>query len=97
MRRWLAAVGPAADDLLARATLLAGSEPEWAAVVRGIRARKEATSREGLALRGDDLALLGIPAGPEMGRLLERLLDAVIQDPSLNDREQLIALVRAWQ
>jgi hypothetical protein len=65
--------------------------------VAGVRARGEATSRKDLALTGDDLAASGVPAGPEMGRLLERLLDAAIDDPALNTRERLLALVRSWR
>jgi tRNA nucleotidyltransferase (CCA-adding enzyme) len=49
-----------------------------------------------LAITGDDLmAQLRIPAGPAIGRLLSALLDAVLEDPTLNSREQLLALARA--
>jgi tRNA nucleotidyltransferase (CCA-adding enzyme) len=49
-----------------------------------------------LAITGDDLmAQLGIPPGPAIGRLLAALLDAVLEDPTLNSREQLLALARA--
>jgi hypothetical protein len=33
---------------------------------------------------------LGLPPGPEVGRVLERLLEEVIEDPSLNDRKRLL-------
>lgn len=92
VRRWMAAVEDAADDLLHRAELLAGSPPSWAAVVAGIRGRGEATRRGQLAITGADLLALGIPAGPELGRLLTRLLDAVLEDPARNTREGLLAL-----
>ena len=50
-----------------------------------------------LAIRGDDLVTeLGIPPGPEIGRLLARLLEAAIDDPSLNERERLLELARDW-
>ena len=42
-------------------------------------------------LRGDEV---GLPPGPEIGRLLARLLDAAIDDPSLNERERLLELAR---
>ncbi|MBA3689138.1 MAG: CCA tRNA nucleotidyltransferase [Chloroflexi bacterium] len=49
-----------------------------------------------LAMTGDDLvAQLQIPPGPAIGRLLAALLDAVLEDPTLNSREQLLALARA--
>jgi tRNA nucleotidyltransferase (CCA-adding enzyme) len=51
-----------------------------------------------LAISGDDLmAELGTPPGPEIGELLTRLLEAAIDDPSLNEREQLLELARGWR
>ena len=49
-----------------------------------------------LAVTGDDLvAELGIPPGPLIGRLLAGLLEAVLEDPSLNARGRLLELARA--
>ena len=49
-----------------------------------------------LAIDGDDLvAELGIEPGPLVGRLLSGLLEAVLEDPSLNSRERLVELARA--
>ncbi len=49
-----------------------------------------------LAITGDDLvAQLRIPPGPAIGQLLAALLEAVLDDPTLNSREQLLALARA--
>ncbi len=45
-----------------------------------------------LAVDGSDLVALGIPAGPRLGRLLEALLDEVVEDPELNTRERLLQL-----
>jgi len=66
-----------------------------------LRARAAAVAASGpldtgqLAIRGDDLvAELAIAPGPEIGRLLARLLDAAIDDPSLNERERLLELAR---
>lgn len=44
-----------------------------------------------LAVDGDDLRSAGVPAGPLIGRILARLLDDVIEDPSRNRREWLMA------
>lgn len=49
---------------------------------------------EDLAVDGSDLLALGYREGPELGRALDSLLDAVVDDPSLNTREQLLARVR---
>jgi len=97
VRRWLAAVDAAADDLLSLAELRAGHPASWREIVQGIRARGEATSRGELALHGDDLIGLGVRPGPELGALLTRLLDAVLSDPTLNTRERLLELVRSWR
>lgn len=97
VRRWMAAAGDATEDLLRLAELRIGSPPAWAGTVQGIRERGEPVSRGQLALTGDDLRAAGIPPGPELGRLLARLLDATLEDPGLNTREQLLALARSWR
>ena len=46
-----------------------------------------------LALRGDDLMRRGLsPRAPRSGATLRRLLAAVVDDPSLNERETLLRL-----
>jgi tRNA nucleotidyltransferase (CCA-adding enzyme) len=47
-----------------------------------------------LAVDGEDLRSAGVPAGKAMGETLQRLLDAVLADPSRNTRDALLALVR---
>ncbi|MFN2601725.1 MAG: CCA tRNA nucleotidyltransferase [Gemmatimonadaceae bacterium] len=47
-----------------------------------------------LAIGGTDLEEIGI-TGPEVGRTLRNLLQNVINDPSMNTREQLLALAKA--
>jgi tRNA nucleotidyltransferase/poly(A) polymerase len=47
-----------------------------------------------LAVGGDDLIALGYREGPELGAVLARLLDDVIDDPSLNRREALLERAR---
>jgi tRNA nucleotidyltransferase/poly(A) polymerase len=54
-----------------------------------------ALSRKDLAVDGRDLMEeAGIPAGPTLGQVLDLLLEAVLDDPEMNDRERLIALAR---
>ncbi len=67
----------------------------WEPVMRGVRERGEPLTRKQLAVTGADLREIGIPAGPEMGALLDQLLDQVIQNPSLNSRDTLLALARS--
>ncbi len=47
-----------------------------------------------LALDGHDLQQLGIPPGPQMGQLLQRLLHHVLDDPSQNTPETLLAIIQ---
>jgi tRNA nucleotidyltransferase/poly(A) polymerase len=44
-----------------------------------------------LAIDGGDLIEAGFEPGPELGRMLQTLLDRVVVDPTLNTREQLLA------
>ena len=49
-----------------------------------------------LAIDGHDLQReLGMAAGPEIGEILDRLTEVVLDDPSRNEREALLALARA--
>jgi tRNA nucleotidyltransferase (CCA-adding enzyme) len=53
----------------------------------------DALSLKDLAIGGADLMKLGIKPGPEMGRILADLLDKVLEEPSLNTKEELIRLI----
>lgn len=46
-----------------------------------------------LKINGNDLKLLGITDGPEIGRILNDLCEAVIEAPELNTKKELIRLV----
>ena len=50
-----------------------------------------------LAVDGNDLARgAGVPKGPEMGVVLDFLLESVLDDPELNTREKLIEIARRF-
>ncbi|MDQ6794636.1 MAG: HD domain-containing protein [Chloroflexota bacterium] len=54
-----------------------------------------ALDRADLAVDGDDLiAELGLAPGPEIGRVLDALLERVMNDPALNDRPTLLMVAR---
>ncbi len=38
---------------------------------------------------------LRVPSGPRVGRVLERLLEEVLEEPGLNTRERLLARLDA--
>lgn len=93
VRRWLAAVGDAADDLAALWQARNRAPFPWAATVREIRERGDPLTRADLAIGGKDVVELGVPAGPAVGVMLERLLVAVVDDPECNTRERLVGMV----
>jgi hypothetical protein len=93
-RRWLSTVGlGTGEDLITLVRLASGREPEWAATVRAVRDRGDPVSRGDLAVSGDDIRQLGAD-GRRVGEILGALLDRVLDDPSLNTRERLLALAR---
>ena len=93
-RRWLSTVGlGTSEDLITLARLASGREPEWAATVRAVRDRGDPVARGDLAISGDDIRQLGAD-GRRVGEILGALLDRVLDDPSLNTRERLLALAR---
>jgi tRNA nucleotidyltransferase (CCA-adding enzyme) len=93
VRRWLAQVGPGADDLSRLWTLRHGKEPWWALPVGEIRGRGDPLTRSDLAITGTDLQALGA-SGPRVGQILGTLLDRVLDEPALNTREGLLVLAR---
>jgi len=49
---------------------------------------------DSLAISGDDLLKLGVPQGPKIGQVLNKLLDIVTEYPSKNTWSQLIGYVK---
>ena len=52
--------------------------------------KNNALTLKSLAVNGRDLMQIGIPAGKELGRILNELLDCVLEDPSMNEKERLL-------
>ena len=59
-----------------------------------IRDRGDCLSVKDLAVNGNDLMNEGFPPGPAIGEELDRLLDCVLDDPSMNDRDKLFKRLR---
>jgi len=106
VRRFITKIGESSlDDLFAlrEADNLGSGRALDAGGLDGLRARVAeqlsahvALRRPDLAIDGNDLiAELGVEPGPHLGRLLDRLLEAVIDDPGLNDRPTLLMLAQA--
>jgi tRNA nucleotidyltransferase (CCA-adding enzyme) len=62
--------------------------------VRAVLAARPVLTTNELAIDGRDLKLLGLEPGPRFGEILRALLDRVIEEPSLNERDRLVELVR---
>jgi tRNA nucleotidyltransferase (CCA-adding enzyme) len=54
--------------------------------------RTLAARRFGLVVDGHELIQLGIKPGPGLGKILKQLEEAIIEDPTLNERETLLKL-----
>jgi len=104
IREWLSEVGVAhARDLFrlhfAGARAAGASESERALLHTWRRVHDELVSGapidlSDLAVDGNDLLELGLPSGPLVGLMLEELSAQVIEDPSRNERETLLAEAR---
>ena len=47
-----------------------------------------------MAVTGRDLISAGYKPGPELGEILKKMLDHVLEYPQDNDREKLLALLK---
>jgi tRNA nucleotidyltransferase (CCA-adding enzyme) len=107
VRRWIRRVTPERlDDLYAlnRADVLGKGKDatpdlesleKLKARVSRVLEAKDALSVRDLAVDGNDVIReLEIKPSRKVGEVLEALLEKVIEDPSLNDREKLLALIR---
>ena len=73
----------------------AGGLDELRARVAAELAAGVALDLSGLTVDGSDLmSELGVPPGPDLGRLLDWLLERVIADPAVNTRDGLLDLAR---
>lgn len=106
VRRFVRRVGhDLVDPLLrlARADVLAKgrSVDDQLAALDELRERIDRLLEQGAVLSTRDLAVggrdvmerLGVPPGPAIGRVLGRLLERVLDDPALNERERLLAMI----
>jgi tRNA nucleotidyltransferase (CCA-adding enzyme) len=89
IRRWLAAVGECAEDLLRLPT----PDSQLLKAIAAIRAKNPPLALKDLAVRGDDLIAAGVRPGPDVGEALARLLEEVLEDPSRNTKEYLLSRV----
>ena len=63
------------------------------ALIQEVVDNNSAMTIKDLAINGKDLIQMGMKPGPEIGQILSKLLDLVIESPELNTREELIQVV----
>ena len=106
VRRFIVRIGKEnIDDLFAlRRADVAGladdyAEPnfltEFTVRIDKILTEEGAYSLKDLAVNGKDLMALGIPAGRNIGLILNELLETVLDDPSQNNKDQLLLIAAA--
>ena len=61
---------------------------------REIREAQECLLIRDLKLDGKDLIVMGVQPGPDMGKILNDLLQQVLEEPQLNTKEKLKELVQ---
>ncbi len=106
IRRWLNRLGPEAFFQLLEVKRAdgMGQNPEKVrdrlaeldeirAKAEQILAEKQCLTLKDLAVDGRDVIAAGIEPGPEVGKVLEGLLDQVLNGDTMNEREALISIV----
>lgn len=107
VRRFIVAVKPSNMENMMRvkyADMYAHTRYKWDQKVfqiesldrlyRKVIADGDCLSIKDLAVNGYDLMEIGIPSGPALGKTLGRLLELVLDDPSMNDKEKLLAALK---
>jgi tRNA nucleotidyltransferase (CCA-adding enzyme) len=59
-------------------------------LVEAARSVQAPTNTSALAINGSDILTLGVKPGPQIGQILRRLTDDVVDDPHLNERDVLL-------
>lgn len=79
------------------ARALVREQPETAGLARRIGQEMQAhavLSLKDLCVNGRDLQAEGIPAGPLMGKVMQSLFSAVLEDPGRNRKENLLEMAK---
>jgi tRNA nucleotidyltransferase/poly(A) polymerase len=63
--------------------------------VRKVQRENPPIATTDLAIDGGDLKGIGLSPGPRFGEIMKALLDRVLDDPGLNNREALLAIVQS--
>lgn len=64
--------------------------------IKSIQEKNDALSLKDLAVNGKDLISLGIQPGKKMGIILNELMDCVLEDPKMNEKEKLLKVAEKY-
>ncbi|MEA5082939.1 MAG: CCA tRNA nucleotidyltransferase [Lachnospiraceae bacterium] len=95
VRKLASKIGTEALEALYKVRL-AGGESEAEKALENLKIIVEngdCISVKGLALSGDDLLILGVQKGKAMGNILNEILDMVLENPQMNNKENLLEFV----
>ncbi len=101
IRRFIARVGEEnLEDLFSLRVADASANPKTSfkpGEIEALQKRISEVRKKDMALKisdlditGDDLIEFGVKEGPEVGKILNELLEIVIEDPLMNDKEKLL-------
>ena len=82
--------GQSAYHLEQRRQVIAHMEAMYAEIIE----QKQCLKLSELEISGKALIAIGVKPGPDIGRIFKALLDRVLEEPELNTREQLLAIVK---
>ena len=68
---------------------------EYETLWNQIQTENQCVRKKELAVNGKDLITLGMKQGKEIGEMINRLFDRVLEEPELNTKEKLLAIAKA--
>lgn len=87
-------------DILAQSAFLQQEKllyvDQYERIYRQIRAKGQCLSLKDLAVKGSDLIAAGMKPGKEIGQVLNRMLQEVLENPEKNKKEVLLEMWRRW-
>lgn len=74
-----------------------GNLDKWQQLYEQMKALNQCVSLKTLAVTGSDLIAAGMKPGKELGEVLQKLLELVIEEPERNTGEWLLGQVKDWK
>ena len=96
VRKFAAKIGTEALETLYKVKLAGGENAAEKALgtLKSVVENGDCISVKGLALSGEDLMCIGVEKGKAIGNILNELLEMVLKNPQMNNKEALLKTVR---